>query len=111
MLLTNTVFWSRPLERFEEFVRHQAWREAVLVRVAGNAAEAFSERLGVAVFAAGADFEAPTHGVPSRLGPLDFGMLTQNARALEGFLDASHSGQGDDSRIVCMLRGIEKLST
>src|SRR5207244_1212005 len=38
-----------------------------------NAAEAFGERLGVAVRAAGADLRATADGVPGGVGPLDGG--------------------------------------
>ena len=75
-------FRHPPLEWFEELVRNKAWREPMFVRMARNSAEAFSERLGVAVLAAGADFQASTHGIPRRLGPLDFGMFAQNGSAL-----------------------------
>jgi hypothetical protein len=73
-------FWCWPLEWIEEFVRYQTWREPMFVGVTWNASKAFSERFGVTVLTAGTDLEASADRVPRRLGPLDLGMLTQNAQ-------------------------------
>src|SRR4051794_10634822 len=43
--------------------------------MAGDASEPFGEGLGVAVGAAGGDLGATPNGVPSCVGPLDFGSI------------------------------------
>src|SRR5207245_2590735 len=45
------------------------------VGVTGDAAEALGERLRIAMVAARRDLRAAAHGVPRRVGPLDFGVL------------------------------------
>src|SRR5215208_7434440 len=51
--------------------RPQRQIETGLEGVAGDAAEALREALGIAVVAPGADLRAPGHRIPSRVGPLD----------------------------------------
>jgi hypothetical protein len=68
--------WRRPPKWFKKLLGNDSWVKALFVRVTPDVAEAFGKRFGVAVLAAGADFDAPAHRVPGRLGPLDFGVIT-----------------------------------
>ena len=60
-----------PTQRLLQPGRPDAKVEPLLVGMAGDPAPALSERLGVAVSAAGRHLVAPGHGVPRRLRPLD----------------------------------------
>lgn len=64
-----------PQERFFEFGGDQPQIEAALVRVSRNSTEALRKSFGIAVLTSGADFGAASHWIPSRLSPLDFGMI------------------------------------
>jgi hypothetical protein len=79
--IDENSLWRGPSQGFQKLLRHQARREPMLIRVAGDAAETLGECLRIAVFAAGADFKATTHWIPGRLRPLDLGMLTHSASA------------------------------
>jgi hypothetical protein len=68
--------WRRPPQWLKKFVGHHPWVKTLFVRVTFDVAEAFGECFGVAVLAAGADFDAPAHRVPRCLGPFDFGVIT-----------------------------------
>src|SRR5665213_1901976 len=60
-----------PFERLHDALSSERQVEAALERVAGHAAEALRERLGVAVIAAGANLRAAGDGVPGRIRPFD----------------------------------------
>jgi hypothetical protein len=68
--------WRGPPYWFKKLVWHYSWVKALFVRVTFDVAETFGECLCVAVLATRADFDAPSHRVPRRLGPFDFGMIT-----------------------------------
>jgi len=64
-------FGLAPAEGFGEFFGNEARVETLLVGMAFDAAKAFGEGFGVAMFAAGADFGAAADGVPGCVGPFD----------------------------------------
>jgi len=64
------------MKRLRKLFRNKAKVEALLVRVAGDTAEALCERFGIAVFAARAYLCASPERVPRGICPFDFGMFT-----------------------------------
>ena len=69
--LTKIRRGFRHVQRQLEALRPEAQVEALLVGMAGHAAEALGERERVAVVAAGRDLGAAGDRVPRRVGPLD----------------------------------------
>src|ERR1039458_5788994 len=80
---------ARPLEWLGELSWYEPQIKALLVWVAGNAAESFGESLRVAVFASRADFRAAAQRVPGRIRPFDFGMIAHNACSAKHLDDVS----------------------
>jgi hypothetical protein len=67
---------ANPFEWLSKFLGHELYIEAVLIRMAWDAPEPFRKRLRIAMFATWADLFAPPHGVPCRVGPFYFGIIT-----------------------------------
>ena len=75
---------TRPCERLRQFLGHQAQIEPLPIRMARHAPKALGEGLGIAMLAAGADFRASAQRVPSRIRPLDFGVIAHGQVPAEG---------------------------
>ena len=66
MLLAKTRPWRGPDKSLKQLAWDEPRVELMLVRVPRNITEPLCEGLCIAVFAAGADFDAAAHRVPGR---------------------------------------------
>ena len=69
--IDENLLWLRPADGVAELLRYQAEVETEFKWMAGHAAEAFRERLSVAMETTGTDFAATAHWVPCCIRPLN----------------------------------------
>src|SRR5579864_264642 len=77
-----------PSERFVEFLWHESEVKPSLIRMAGDATESFRKDLCITVLAPRTDFRAAANGIPRRVSPFDFGIVSHPVSPAQDYTES-----------------------